>query len=398
MPSWSPRHLLPVVALLGALASGCQSTSNAVPDYERELPPGATALRPVSPGSEPDLEAAWLRRDEGLRQSVDQSLSWFEAPSSRQWWPYDLGDRTISHAEARASVQRFGELLDECPDATTFRRRVIDEFRIYRSVGWNGDGVVLYTGYYAPEFDASPVRTERFTTPLHRRPEDLVTHPQTGVPIGRRLPNGRIGRYPTRREIRDSGMFAGDELVWVESLLDAYVIQVNGSARLRMPDGTIEYIGYDGKTDRMYTGLGTTLFDAGLIEKKDLPSIYSLFDRDPDAVEECMMSNESYVFFRPYDGSTWPSGSLGRKVTGRSSLATDKDVYPRACVVFVDTSGIEVSGARVPIQRFMLDQDTGGAIRAPGRADIYMGEGPEAETFAGGQYAEGSLYYLFLRP
>ena len=72
-------------------------------------------------------------------------------------------------------------------------------------------------------------------------------------------------------------------------------------------------------------------------------------------------------------------------------------MYPRACVAFVDTAGIEVSGADVPIQRFMLDQDTGGAIRAPGRADIYMGEGSEAETLAGGQYAEGRLYYFFLR-
>ncbi|MBC02789.1 MAG: hypothetical protein CMJ34_05735 [Phycisphaerae bacterium] len=396
MPLRSLRDHLPLVALIAIFTAGCDSTPSR-PDYERALPPGATALRPVPPGSEPDLEAAWLRRDEGLRESVDQSLSWFDAPSSRQWWPYDLGHRTVSHEEARASVQRFGELLDECSDATTFRRRMLDEFRIYQSVGWNGEGVVLYTGYYAPEFDASPVRTSRFTTPLHVRPDDLVTHPETGVPIGQRLPNGRIGRYPTRREIHESGMFEGDELVWVETPLDAYVIQVNGSAKLRMPDGSIEFIGYDGKTDRMYTGLGTTLFDRGHIEKKDLPAIYELFERNPELVMDGMLENESYVFFRHYDGSTWPSGSLGRKVTGRASLATDKDVYPRACVTFVDTEGIEVSGADVPIQRFMLDQDTGGAIRAPGRADIYMGEGADAETLAGGQYAEGRLYYFFLR-
>ena len=220
---------------------------------------------------------------------------------------------------------------------------------------------------------------------------------ETGEPIGQRLPNGRIGRYPTRREIETTNMFEGNELVWVETPLDAYVIQVNGSAKLRMPDGSIEFIGYDGKTDRRYTGLGTTLYDAGHITKKDLPGIYDLYERNPDVVVEGMRENESYVFFRPYDGSAWPSGSLGRQVTGRASLATDKDVYPRGCVVFVDTEGVAVSGNEVPIQRFMLDQDTGGAIRAPGRADIYMGEGDEAETLAGGQYAEGRLYYFFLR-
>ena len=112
MPFWSLRDHLPLVALVALFAVGCDSTPSK-PDYERALPPGATALRPVPPGAEPDLEAAWLRRDEGLRASVDQSLSWFEAPSSQQWWPYDLGDRTVSHADAKASVQRFAELLDE---------------------------------------------------------------------------------------------------------------------------------------------------------------------------------------------------------------------------------------------------------------------------------------------
>ena len=383
--------------LLASVAAGCQ-TAPEKPDYERHLPPGGVALEPVRAGDEPDFAAAWSRRDSGLRTAVDQSLSWFAAPSSKQWWPYETTDRTITHDDARRSVERFAQLLDECRSGEEFERRILDEFRVYRSVGWNGEGVVLYTGYYAPDFDASPVRTDRFTAPIHRRPEDLVTHPETGRPIGRRLPNGHIEQYPDRREIEETGMHDGNELVWVETPLDAYVVQVNGSAKLTMPDGTVEFIGYDGKTDRRYTGLGTTLFDRGLIDRKDLPSIYDLYDRDPDAVVEGMRANENYVYFRPYDGSTWPSGSLGRKVTGQASLATDKSVYPRGCVLFVDTEGIEVSGSTRPIQRFMLDQDTGGAIRAPGRADIYMGEGDEAETLAGGQYAEGTMFYFFLKP
>ncbi|MCP4893734.1 MAG: murein transglycosylase, partial [Actinomycetales bacterium] len=97
------------------------------------------------------------------------------------------------------------------------------------------------------------------------------------------------------------------------------------------------------------------------------------------------------------DGGDWPSGSLGFKVNARATLATDKDVYPPGCVCLVDTDGVNVSGVEAPILRFMVDQDTGGGIRAPGRADIYMGEGDLAETLAGGQYAEGRLYYLFLR-
>ena len=114
-------------------------------------------------------------------------------------------------------------------------------------------------------------------------------------------------------------------------------------------------------------------------------------------VEELIDRNENFVFFKDYDGSNWPAGSLGVKVTPKRSLATDKNVYPLGALCLVDTQGVSVSGNQVPFRRFMLDQDTGGAIKAPGRADIYMGEGNDAETLAGGQYAEGRLYYIFLK-
>lgn len=377
--------------------AGCASKTQK-PDYSRPLPPGGVALRPVPAGSEPDLERAFRERDDRLFDALDQSVSWFAAPSSTQWFPYDTSDRSITHAEALESVERFRVLLETSTTAAEFRRRVLDEFRIYESVGCDGRGTVLYTGYYAPEFRGSPVETAEFTAPIHRRPEDLITHPETGVPIGQRRTDGSIGRYPTRREIESEGLHDGLELVWLETPLDAYVVQVNGSAKLTMPDGEVRFVGYDGKTDRPYTGLGRTLFDRGLIERMDLAEIYDLYRNDPFAVQDAIYENENFVYFQDYDGSAWPSGSLGRKVNGRATIATDKAVYPRGGVTFVETDGIEVSGADYDIRRFMLDQDTGGAIRAPGRVDIYMGEGPDAEILAGGQYAEGRLFYLFLRP
>ena len=377
--------------------AGCASKTQK-PDYSRPLPPGGVALRPVPAGSEPDLERAFRERDDRLFDALDQSVSWFAAPSSTQWFPYDTSDRSITHAEALESVERFRVLLETSTTAAEFRRRVLDEFRIYESVGCDGRGTVLYTGYYAPEFRGSPVETAEFTAPIHRRPEDLITHPETGVPIGQRRTDGSIGRYPTRREIESEGLHDGLELVWLETPLDAYVVQVNGSAKLTMPDGEVRFVGYDGKTDRPYTGLGRTLFDRGLIEEMDLAEIYDLYERDPIGVQDAIYENENYVYFRDYDGSTWPSGSLGRKVNARATIATDKSVYPRGGVTFVETDGIQVSGDDYDIRRFMLDQDTGGAIRAPGRVDIYMGEGDEAEILAGGQYAEGRLFYLFLRP
>ena len=206
--------------------------------------------------------------------------------------------------------------------------------------------------------------------------------------------------YAIRAEIEDSNLLAGTELVWVEDDLSAYIIQVNGSAKLTFPDGSVHYIGYAGKTDQPYVGLGKSLVEAGLIPKDriSLSAIRDLYRRDPEAVRQYMRRNACYVFFQEYDGGNWPSGSLGVRVTEHTTLATDKRIYPRGGLVFVDTQAITFARGSQRFQRFMFDQDTGGAIQAPGRADIFMGIGPSAEILAGGQYAEGTLYYFVLRP
>ena len=142
------------------------------------------------------------------------------------------------------------------------------------------------------------------------------------------------------------------------------------------------------------------MVDAGLLraDEVSLPAIRRVYRAQPQRVEELMYENECYVFFTEYEGDNWPAGSLGVKVTPESSLATDKKIYPRGGIVLVDTDAVTFTGGRRAFLRFMLDQDTGGAIQAPGRADIFMGVGPGAEILAGGQYAEGRLYYFFLKP
>jgi membrane-bound lytic murein transglycosylase A len=142
------------------------------------------------------------------------------------------------------------------------------------------------------------------------------------------------------------------------------------------------------------------MVEAGLLDRGEvtLSTIRRTYRRHPQRVEELMMRNENYVFFTEYEGGNWPAGSLGVKVTAERSLATDKKIYPRGGIVLVDTEAVTFASGTRRFLRFMLDQDTGGAIQAPGRADIFMGIGPGAEILAGGQYAEGRLYYLFLKP
>jgi membrane-bound lytic murein transglycosylase A len=195
-------------------------------------------------------------------------------------------------------------------------------------------------------------------------------------------------------------MFAGNELVWLEDALSAYIVQVNGSAKLRMDDGSEMYVGYAGKTDRPYVGLGKSMLDEGLLGPNELSlkAIRNYYKTNPAKVNELINRNESYVFFTEYGGDKWPAGSLGVKVSTETSLATDKKIYPRGGMVLVDTQAVSFDLGKKKFLRFMLDQDTGGAIQAPGRADIFMGIGPSAEIVAGGQYAEGRLFYLFLKP
>ncbi|MDY7107079.1 MAG: MltA domain-containing protein [Planctomycetota bacterium] len=400
-------RILPLAALLfiiALLALGCAQEKTAEgpalapgPDYGRPLPPGRSALRLIlDPRHYPDLGRAYRDRDALLLSAMEESLRWFAAPSSRQFFPFE----GITHDQARESVAAMLDLLEHSPSESAFIADVKRLFDIYESVGYNGEGIVLFTGYYAPIFNASRTRTERFTHPLYARPEDLVTDPVTGEPQGRRAADGSVVPYYTRREIEASNMFAGSELVWLEDALSAYIIHINGSAKLRLTDGSVMYIGYAGKTDRPYASLGQAMVEAGLLRRGavTLSAIRRTFRRHPRQVRELMLTNENYVFFTEYEGGNWPAGSLGVKVTAERSLATDKKIYPRGGVVLVDTEAVTFDAGSRRFLRFMLDQDTGGAIQAPGRADMFMGVGPGAAILAGGQYAEGRLYYLFLKP
>ena len=392
-----PLLLLSVVAFAGCQKKLAIEEPLAEPDYSRQLRPGESALRLVTdPARMPDLAAAYRNRDVFLLDGIDQSLSWFQKPSSQQFYPFE----SITHEQAHASLVAFSQLLQSSSDEQAFATEIMKLFDVYESVGYNGDGTVLFTGYYAPIFSASKTKSARFQHPLFRRPADLATDPKTGQPLGRKLPDGSTTPYYTRAEIEQSNMFAGNELVWLEDALSAYIVQVNGSAKLRMDDGSEMYVGYAGKTDRPYVGLGKSMMDEGLLTPGNLSlkAIRNYYKSNPAKVNELINRNESYVFFTEYGGDKWPAGSLGVKVSTETSLATDKKIYPRGGMVLVDTQAVNFDLGKKKFFRFMLDQDTGGAIQAPGRADIFMGIGPSAEIVAGGQYAEGRLFYLFLKP
>ena len=402
--------LIGLIGLIGAL--GCEAPPEKVANFARPLAPGECALRKLAPGEAwPDLSNAWYARDAYLEEALAQDQSWYEKisnakPSSgkpstenRFSTMFPFPD-VCTLEQASSSVVAFRQLLIESADQAAFSNALAQMFDCWQTKGWDGNGGVLFTGYYAPEFKASLTKAAGFEYPIYTRPKDLETDRISGKALGRRVSESEIVPWPTRSEIQSSGMFQGSELAWFPTALDAYIVQTNGSAKLLLPDGTVMFIGYAGATDGEYVGVGATLVANGKIpaEGLSLSAIRRLSQSDPESVSAAINLNNRFVFFQQYDGGAWPAGSLGVKVTDKVSLATDKSVYPPGGVMFVNTHATSASGKRQQFQRFMLDQDTGGAIRAPGRADIFMGIGPSAEILAGGQYCEGTLYYFFLKP
>ncbi|MCP3914410.1 MAG: murein transglycosylase [bacterium] len=384
----------PLGPALLLVAFSCRQLPPPPPDYGRPLPPGAEALLPLDPGEiPPDLRVTWSERGE-IVTAIERSIDWTRSKYAEQFFP----KASITHARALASLERFAALLEDSDSADIFDAAVQREFQWYKSAGWDGrGGGVLFTGYCTPILDGSERRDTAYQYPLYAMPDDLVKD-EDGTIRGQKWAAG-IRPYPTRRTIEASHMLEGRELelVWLRDPIDAFIAHVNGSAFVRLREGGELRLGYAGKNGRDYTSLGGELVADGHLEAASvsLPAIREWGLANPGLVEDYLHRNDSYVFFTSIDGN--PYGSLNFPVQGHRTLATDKRLFPRAAITFVDTKLPAVRGGVRSFKKLMFDQDTGGAIRTAGRADIYLGIGPEAERRAGTTRAEGQLYYLFLR-
>ena len=392
-----------VVGVVGLALCSCQKrTAEMEPyrppkaDYGQPLQPGELALRKISRDQYPDF-ARGLRNRDRLLEAVEHSLKYMEKLSSRKYFPY----ATITHRQAVASLQRFLELLHTTTTAEEMAAAIRDEFDVYESVGYDGAGTVYFTGYYTPIFDGRLRPDDEFRYPLYKLPPDLVKDDEGRI-LGRREPDGSISsRYPTRREIEEGRLLDGWEIAWLRSAFEAYVVTVQGSARLRLETGELYELGYAGNNGHPYTPISDAMIEDGIIGRKDrsLATLLRYFSDHPGQTHHYAWKNDRYVFFDRTTGG--PFGSLNVPVTPFRSLATDKEVFPRAAITFLKTElpvAYEGTVVSKPCSGFALDQDTGGAIRAAGRCDVYMGIGPSAEALAGHTGSQGRLYYIFLRP
>ncbi len=383
-----------LLAAVFLVLTGCQKRSAVIvdsrdflpqKDYTRQLPEGELALRKITdPAQIPDYTRACSDLA-GLLEAINNSLHFLAKPSSKKYYPY--GD--ISHDRAVKTLLELKKLVASGMTPQQLNKALREQFDTYISVGCDNQGTVLFTGYYTPIFEGSLTRTDRFKYPLYKSPANLVKDPE-GTVLGQRGPDGNIGKLPGRKEIQDSNLLEGLELIWLADAFEVYIVHVQGSAKIRLPDGKLEAIGYDAHNGWDYESIVPKMIADGKFSTKNinLKTMIDYFKAHPDEVDTYVNSNPRYVFFKKEPGE--PRGSINEPVTPFRTIATDKSIYPRAMFAY----------AAVDLQRpvgFALDQDTGGAIRAAGRCDVYKGVGEKAGELAGGTYREGQLYYLFIK-
>ena len=383
--------LLPIVAVV----SCCPTQQKAKMRYDRPLPPGQFALRKITdPREIPDFTTACLDLA-NLRKAIDHSLSYLHKPSSRNFYP----SGQITHSQALESVQAFADMLDSGLSGSRLNDEIRMKFDVYISIGCDDRDTVLFTGYYTPIFEGSLERTAQFNYPLYEQPEDLVKAPNGDI-LGRRDSGGQVSPYPDRAAIENSGMLEGKELVYLGDPFEAYIAHVQGSAKVRLPDGNVTTVGYAANNGHEYKSVAQELVRDGKIsgDEISLATMIDYFKRFKEQVRTYVRRNPRFVFFRKEGGP--PVGCLNEPVTALRSIATDKSIFPRASLAFISTNLPRAVGGTAVKQvytGFALDQDAGGAIRAPGRCDVYMGQGEMAGKLAGQTYQEGRLYYLFLK-
>ncbi len=328
-----------------------------------------------------------------LLRALDDSLKYLRTEKAGQDYQ-DYAVPGITRDRVRQSVQRFRQLVVQSPSPEALADSVKREFTFYKSVGNDDQGTVLFTGYYEATFTASRRPTEDFKYPLYKVPANLEQWP---------TPN------PTREQLEGTdalqgsqGQLKGLELVWLRDRLEAFLVQVQGSARLSLTDGGTMTVGFAGKTQHPYTSIGKEMISDGIFtpEEVSLPALIDYFKKQPADLDRYLPRNKSFIFFEETNGAP-AMGSLSVPVTKERSIATDKSLMPPGALALIQTQLPYFNKADQlefqDVSRYVLDHDTGSAIKGPGRVDIFMGTGSKAADRAGVIKSSGSLYYLLLR-
>jgi membrane-bound lytic murein transglycosylase A len=317
-------------------------------------------------------------------------------------------DRPLGGEDLAATV---GDLREPCQAAATLRggddqaaRAYFEEWFLPFYVTNNGDGEGLFTGYFEVGLEGRRAADREYRVPLYRLPHDHVAIDLGDFDValeGRnlvgRVENGRLKPYLARDRI-DAGGLAGRglELVWVRNTVDAFMLHVQGSGRITLPDGSVIRLGFAGHNGHDYRSIGRELIDQGelTLDQTSWQGIRSWVDNNPERAASLLSVNRRYIFFREIKGDG-PIGAEGVALTEGRSLAVDTRFLPLGLPLWLDTKRPD-NDAR-PLRRLMMAQDTGNAIRSPVRGDFFWGFGDAALALAGQMRSRGSYYLLLPR-
>ena len=260
-----------------------------------------------------------------------------------------------------------------------------------------GQDAGFVTGYYEPILEGSRTQTDVFNVPVYRRPSNLFVRgftqdspslPNKG-PVYRKIGRRKLVPYYDRAQIEDGAIAGrGLEICWLKDQTDLLFAQIQGSARIRLQDGSTIRINYDAHNGYPYTAVGRILIERGIIprEQMSMQKIREWMEQNPDGAKEVRRQNRAYVFFREVQLSDKdePVGAQGVPLTPGRSIAVDNSLHVYGTLFFIEGElPIESPQAKTPFRRLMVAQDTGSAITGPARADIYYGAGPEAGRISG---------------
>ena len=372
---------LPIfIALLIALASCVPKSTPPAVQPPEPPPPPANAL------------AAGVKL-----APVALDLNFVEA--ERAFRAFVISCPSLIRRKDESGLTRPEDWVPACRDVDSLatddmRQYHLNFFRRHFELVQVGDGKAFTTGYYEPQIKGSRVKAEGYEVPVYRVPPDLVeisaeAAAAAGTPRRGRMVDGAMVPYFERAEIEDGALAdQGLEIAWAADPIELFFLQIQGSGRLSLPDGSVMRIGYAGQNGREYVGIGRLMRERGLLEpgKTSMQGLVEWLRAHPEEGKAIMRENKSYIFFKELTGAG-PLGALGLPVTPRATVAADPAFVPLGAPVLLEMDRPEASG-------LWIAQDTGGAIKGANRFDTFWGAGEEAALIAGGMQGRGKAWLL----
>jgi membrane-bound lytic murein transglycosylase A len=330
---------------------------------------------------------------------------WRDDTVSETWSAFLLSCSTLVKRTAWQAVCSEAARMAS-PDEAAVRAFFEQRFQPYQATQEGGKTEGMVTGYYEPLLKGDRVRTERARHPLYAAPDDLITvdlasvYPELkSLRLRGRLVGNKVVPYSTRKEIEAAANgkgngFKGKPIAWVENPVELFFLQVQGSGRIELPDGSNMRVGYADQNGYPYQSIGKLLVERGelKLEQASMQGIKNWGAKNPDKLPGLLASNPSFVFFRELpNGLSGPLGSLGVPLTGGRSIAVDPRFIPLGAPVFLATTQ---PNSPKPLNRLVMAQDTGSAIRGGVRADFFWGFGDAAGELAGRMKQRGRMWVL----